>query len=54
METGKFPEIFKIGKITPIHKKYYAQLLNNYRSVSVIPIFGNSLDFVKIIKLHMP
>ena len=44
---GIFPDILKVGKISPIYKKGNPQLLDNYRPVSVIPIF--SKIFEKII-----
>ena len=52
METGKFPEVLKIGKITPIHKKDDPQLLNNYRPVYVIPIFGKIFEKVIYSRLY--
>ena len=52
METGIFPEILKIGKITPIYKKDDPQLLNNYRPVSVIPIFGKIFEKVIYSRLY--
>ena len=39
MGTGKFPDIIKLGKITPIFKKEDEQLLKNYRPVSTLPTF---------------
>ena len=50
--TGKFPEILKIGKITPIFKKDDPQLLDNYRPVSVIPIFGKIFEKVIYSRLY--
>ena len=47
MGTGKFPDMIKLGKITPINKKEDEQLLKNYRPVSTLPIFGKK--FKKII-----
>ena len=44
MAFGTFPDILKVGKITPIYKKGDPQLLDNYRPVSVIPIFGKLLE----------
>ena len=43
MEVGKFPDELKISKITPIYKKYSDELLENYRPVSTLPIFGKSM-----------
>ena len=36
--TGTFPDILKVGKITPIFKKGDHQLFDNYRPVSLIPL----------------
>ena len=44
MGTGKFPDIIKLGKITPIFKKEDEQLLKNYRPVSTLPIFGKIFE----------
>ena len=44
METGEFPEIFKVGKITPIYKKGNRDLIENYRPVSTLPIFGKIFE----------
>ena len=44
MGTGKFPEMIKLGKITPIFKKEDEQLLKNYRPVSTLPIFGKNFE----------
>ena len=44
---GYFPNILKIGKITPIYKKGNKELIENYRPVSTLPIFGK--NFEKII-----
>ena len=46
IELGKFPDVLKVGKITPIYKKGDHQLLVNYRPVSVIPIFGKIFEKV--------
>ena len=40
MMEGKFPSILKLGKITPVYKKDDEQLLENYRPISTLPIFG--------------
>ena len=46
MELGKFPNLLKIGKITPIYKKRDPKILDNYRPVSVITIFGKIFEKV--------
>ena len=37
--TGTFPDIWNRSKIIPLHKKGDKQILNNYRPVSLLPIF---------------
>ena len=37
---GIFPYILKTSKITPIYKKDNKELIENYRPVSTLPIFG--------------
>ena len=44
MRLGDFPEIFKFGKVTPIFKKGNAELFENYRPVSILPIFGKIFE----------
>ena len=44
MEIGKFPEELKLGKITPIYKKENKELIENYRPVSTLPIFGKIFE----------
>jgi hypothetical protein len=41
---GQFPDALKIGKIIPIHKCEDNKLLNNYRPISVLPIFSKVLE----------
>ena len=53
MELGRFPDILKIGKIyNPIYKKDDPQLLDNYRPVSVLPIFGKLFEKVIYSRLY--
>ena len=44
MKIGKFPDELKVGKITPIYKKGDKELLENYRPVSTLPIFGKIFE----------
>ena len=40
LETGNFPSNWKRSNIVPEHKKCNKNLINNYRPVSLIPIFS--------------
>ena len=40
LETGNFPSNWKRGNIVPVHKKGNKNLINNYRPVSLLPIFS--------------
>ena len=55
MSKGIFPDILKVGKITPIYKKDNPELLENYRPVSTLPIFGKIFEKVNLwaaLQLH--
>ena len=52
MVTGRFPDILKIGKITPIFKKGNSQMLDNYRPISIIPIFAKIFEKVIYSRLY--
>ena len=47
LHSGIFPDMLKVAKITPIHKKNDAQILDNYRPISLLPLI--SKIFEKII-----
>lgn len=49
---GKFPDELKIGKITPIYKKENEELLENYRPVSTLPIFGKIFEKIIYNRLY--
>ena len=44
IDTGTFPDTWKIGNIIPAHKKGDKHIVNNYSPVSLLPIFGKSLE----------
>ena len=44
IKLGIFPDISKIGQITPIFKKGNPQLFQNYRPVSTLPCFGKIFE----------
>ena len=52
MKTGKFPDKLKIEKITPIYKKDSDELLENYRPVSTLPIFGKIFEKIIYERLY--
>jgi hypothetical protein len=40
MQNCCFPDELKTGRISPIYKKDNDELLENYRPVSTLPVFG--------------
>ena len=49
---GIFPDTLKLGKITRISKKGNPQLFDNYRPVSIIPIFSKIFEKVIYKRLY--
>ena len=41
---GIFPDCWKKANLVPIHKKNQKNLLNNYRPISLLPIFGKIFE----------
>ena len=52
MVTGAFPKILKTGRITPIYKKGNKELIENYRPVSTLPIFGKIFEKIIYNRLY--
>ena len=46
MYKGEFPDVYKIGKISPIYKKDDEEKFENYRPVSTLPLFGKIFEKV--------
>ena len=44
LQEGHFPNKLKTGRISPIYKKENEQLIENYRPVSTLPVFGKILE----------
>ena len=44
IKTGIFPYTWKKSNVIPVHKKKDKQLINNYRPVSLCPIFGKMFE----------
>ena len=43
-KSSYYPDIWKKSNIIPVHKKNDKQLVNNYRPISLLPIFGKSFE----------
>ena len=52
MKDGIFPDELKIGKISPIYKKDNKELLENYRPVSTLAIFGKIFEKIIYNRLY--
>ena len=46
INSGHFPNTWKKGNIIPVHKKGNKNLIKNYRSISLLPIFGKIFEKV--------
>ena len=44
IDTGAFPDILKRLDIVPVHQKDDKQIVDNYRPVSLLHIFGKILE----------
>ena len=52
MHAGIFPDVLKIGKISPVFKKGDAEKLENYRPISTLPIFGKIFEKIIYSRLY--
>ena len=52
LEMGIFPDKLKLAKIMPVYKSDDRQLLNNYRPISVLPIFSKILEKIMYSRLE--
>lgn len=52
MSSGNFPDELKLGKISPVYKKEDRELLQNYRPVSTLPIFGKIFEKIIYCRLY--
>ena len=44
IENGTFPAIWKKSNVASVHKKGDKQIINNYRHVSLLSIFGKIFE----------
>ena len=52
MSDGVFPDDLKTGRITPIYKKDNEELLENYRPVSTLAVFGKIFEKIIFNRLY--
>ena len=52
MKNGTFPNDLKIGRISPIYKKDNEELLENYRPVSTLAVFGKIFEKIIYSRLY--
>ena len=44
LKTSKYPALWKLANVTPIHEKNDKQLIKNYRPISLLPICGKIFE----------
>ena len=44
VRSSHYPDIWKKSNIIPVHKKNDKRLVNNYRPISLLPVFGKILE----------
>ena len=44
LATGIYPDQWKMANVTPVHKKDNKQVINNYRPISLLPIFAKVFE----------
>ena len=47
-----YPDIWKRSNIIPVHKKNDKRLVNNYRPISLLPIFGKILEKIMFNRVY--
>ena len=52
MNDGVFPDVLKVGKVTPIYKKEDPESLENYRPISTLPVFGKIFEKIIYTRLY--
>jgi len=44
LQTGHVPDLMKLAKVIPIYKSKNKEIMNNYRPISLLPIFSKLLE----------
>ena len=52
MAEGTFPDVLKVGRVTPIFKKGNLEEVGNYRPVSTLPVFGKIFEKVMYSRIY--
>ena len=52
ISTGKYPSLWKIAKVFPMHKKGDKKILKNYRPVSMLVVAGMVLEKVVALQIE--
>ena len=52
IKSSCYPDIWKRSNIIPVHKKNDKQLVNNYRPISLLPIFGKIFEKIIFNKIY--
>ena len=52
IESGEFPNVLKIGRISPIYKKDAKDNIKNYRPISTLPIFRKIFEKVLYSRIY--
>ena len=52
INTGIFPSLWKSANVTPTHKKDSKQIVNNYRPISLLPVFSKIFERILFSKMH--
>ena len=52
MKSSYYTDIWKKSNIIPVHKKNDKQLVNNYRPISLSPIFGNIFEEIVFNRIY--
>ena len=52
INTGIFPTLWKSGNITSIHKKDSKRVINNYRPISLLPLFAKIFEKTLFLEIY--
>ena len=52
INTVIFPTLWKSGNVTPIHEKDSKRVINNYRPISLLPLFAKIFENILFLKMY--